>query len=74
MITRNYSIFYLFSFFLSSLTYGEESKEAPFYDRKDLVGHFALLGETSAFGLFKANAQVRKAALFQQAFKCKAAQ
>lgn len=40
MITRNYSIFYLFSFFLSSLTYGEESKEAPSYDRKDLVGHY----------------------------------
>ena len=40
MLTRNYSIFYLFSFFLSSLTYGEESKEAPSYDRKDLVGHY----------------------------------
>lgn len=37
-------------------------------------GRFASLGATSAFGLFNANAYARKAALFQQAFKCKAAQ
>ena len=40
MISRNYPIFCLFSFFLSSLAFGEESKEAPSFDREDLVGHY----------------------------------
>jgi len=40
MITRNYPIFCLFSFFLSSLAFGEESEEAPSFDRGDLVGHY----------------------------------
>jgi len=40
MISRNYPIFCLFSFFLSSLAFGEESKEAPSFSREDLVGHY----------------------------------
>mgnify|MGYP003318616721 FL=1 len=40
MITRDYLIFCLFSFFLLSLTFGEDSKEEASFDRKDLVGHY----------------------------------
>ena len=40
MITRDYLIFCLFSFFLLSLTFGEDSKEEASFDRGDLVGHY----------------------------------
>ena len=40
MITRNYPIFFLFLFFLSSLASGEESKEESAISREDLIGHY----------------------------------
>ena len=40
MISRNYPIFCLFSFFLSSLALGEESKEESVISREDLIGHY----------------------------------
>ena len=40
MLARNYSIFFLFLIFLLGIAYGEESKDAPFIDREELVGHY----------------------------------
>ena len=40
MLARHYSIFFLFLIFLLGIAYGEESKDAPYIDREELVGHY----------------------------------
>ncbi len=40
MLARNYSIFFLFLISLLGIAYGEESKDAPFIEREELVGHY----------------------------------